>query len=197
MSHHGAMQRANTTAGQIYERFLTTVLEQHVLQERAGNPLSERHKQALANHKEVDTRNIYLMSISGKGGWVDDPEKWQRYRHNYNITLLDHLLSVVRGAMLLAALDWLMDNPEMEDTKLRQWLSVIAAIGFLHDLDKMLQLERNTELTLEHVQLAVERYGISEFLAAENVELSPEQIRFLIEQAEDSQRYRQDRKSVV
>lgn len=191
MSDVDAMQRANTTAGLIYERFLQKVLEAHVLQERVvSRPLSDKHRQALATNKEVDTRTLYLMSISGKGGWDDNPEKWERYRHNQNITLLDHLLSVVRGAMLLAALDWLLDNPDMDGAELRQRLTVIAVIGFLHDLDKMLQLKRDAELTLEHVQLAMERYGINEFLAIENIELSNEQIRFLIEQAEDSQRYR-------
>jgi hypothetical protein len=65
---------------------------------------------------------------------------------------------------------------------------VIATIGFLHDLDKILGLPRDEVLTLEHVRIAVERYGITPFL--DTVKLSDEQIRFLIEQAEDSQRYR-------
>lgn len=186
-----AMQRANTIAGAIYQRFLQEVVEAHVLKERvAQRPLSEKQKQDFSAGKEIDTRTLYLMSISGKGGWDDNPEKWERYRHNQNITLLDHLLSVVRGAMLLAALDWLLDNPEMDESELGQRLTVIAVIGFLHDLDKMLQLKRDAELTQEHVQIAVERYGIGKFLAAKNIELSNEQIRFLIEQAEDSQRYR-------
>lgn len=186
-----AMQRANQAAGAVYQRFLQEVVETHVLKERASpRPLSEKQRQLLDSGKEIDVRTLHLMSISGKGGWDDNPEKWERYRHNQNITLLDHLLSVVRGALLLAALDWLLDNPEMEETELRQRLTVIAAIGFLHDLDKMLQLKRDAELTLAHVQLAVDRYGITGFLAAENITLSHEQIRFLIEQAEDSQRYR-------
>lgn len=185
-----AMQRADKVAGEIYERFLREVLEAHVLKDRAGSPLGEKHKQACLDGKEIDPRTLYLMSISGKGGWDDDLAKWERYQHNQNITLLDHLLSVVRGAMLLAALDWLLDNPEMDETELRQRLTVIASIGFLHDLDKMLKLKRDETLTLEHVRIAVERYGITPFLAAENVALSDEQIRFLIEQAEDSQRYR-------
>jgi hypothetical protein len=187
---NNAMQRANRIAGTIYQRFLQDVLEACVLKERSGPPLGERQKQACQEGREIDPRTLYLMSISGKGGWDDDPGKWKRYRHNQNVTLLDHLLSVVRGAMLLAALDWLLDNPEMDETDLRQRLTMIAVIGFLHDLDKMLGLPRDEALTLEHVRMAVERYGITPFLAAERVALSDEQIRFLIEQAEDSQRYR-------
>lgn len=184
-----AMQRANKIAGVIYEHFLQEVLDKFVLEDRL-TPAGKDLKRNKAAGKVVDTRTIYLMSISGKGGWDDNPINWQRYRHNQNITLLDHLLSVVRGAMLLAALDWLLDNPEMDEAELRQRLTIIAVIGFLHDLDKMLKLARDEALTLEHVRIAVERYGIARFLAAEGVELSDEQIRFLIEQAEDSQRYR-------
>jgi hypothetical protein len=185
-----AMQRANTVTSAIYQRFLQDVLDAYVLKERSGSPLGEKQKQACQEGREIDPRTLYLMSISGKGGWHDDPDKWERYRHCLNITLLDHLLSVVRGAMVLAALDWLLDNPEMDETELRQRLTVIAAIGFLHDLDKMLKLPRDESLTLEHIRIAVERYGITAFLTVEGVELSDEQIRFLIEQAEDSQRYR-------
>ncbi|MEN8128900.1 MAG: hypothetical protein ABFS45_01620 [Pseudomonadota bacterium] len=185
-----AMERANKVAGEIYSRFLQDVLEAHVLNERAGGLLGEKHKKACKDGKEIDGRTIYLMSLSGKGGWDENAVKRERYLKNQNITLLDHLLSVVRGAILLAALDWLLDNTDMGETELRQRLTVIAAIGFLHDLDKMLKLLRDEALTLEHVETAVDRYGITAFLAAEGVELSFEQIRFLVEQAEDSQRYR-------
>ena len=188
---NAAIQRANKVAGALYERFLREVLEAYVLKERVvKRPLAEKQKKAFAENKEIDTRTLYLMSISGKGGWHEDAAKRESYLKNQNITLLDHLLSVVRGGMLLAALDWLLDNPDMDETDLRQRLAVIVAVGFLHDLDKMLKLQRDEALTLEHVSIAVERYGITPFLAAEGVELTDEQIRFLIEQAEDSQRYR-------
>ncbi|UJS22923.1 hypothetical protein [Thiothrix winogradskyi] len=185
-----AMQRANALAGEIYSRFMQDILEKHVLKERAGAPLGEELKKAIHAEKSIDPRVIYLMSISGKGGWDDDASKRERYLKNQNITLLDHLLSVVRGALMLAALDWLLENPEMDERELRQRLTVLATIAFLHDLDKMLQLSRDAELTVEHVEMAVKRYGITEFLASEEVVLTPDQIRFLIEQAEDSQRYR-------
>lgn len=184
------MKRANAMAGEVYSRFMAEVLEKHVLAERAGGQLGEELKKNIQAGKSIDPRVIYLMSISGKGGWDDDAGKRERYLKNQNVTLLDHLLSVVRGALMLAALDWLLENPEMDEGELRQRLTVIAAIAFLHDLDKMLQLLRDEELTLAHVDAAVKRYGITAFLASVGVELSNDQIRFLIEQAEDSQRYR-------
>ncbi len=184
------MKRANAVAGEIYSRFMQEVLEKHVLKERAGSPLGEELKKNIQSGKSIDPPVIYLMSLSGKGGWDDDAGKRERYLKNQNVTLLDHLLSVVRGALMLAALDWLLENPDMDERELRQRLTVIAAIAFLHDLDKMLQLPRDAELTVTHVDEAVKRYGISAFLASEGIELSHDQIRFLIEQAEDSQRYR-------
>lgn len=183
-------QRANQAAGQVYNRFMHEVLEQYVLNERIGHPLTDKQKREIHNAKAIDIRSIHLMSISGKGGWHPDPEKWERYQKNQNITLLDHLLSVVRGALLLAALDWLQDNPEMEEETLQQRLTIIAVIGFLHDLDKMLQLPRDEPLTEAHVESALQRYGLDKFLAAQDLTLDAAQARFLIEQAEDSQRYR-------
>ena len=42
-----AMQRATRVAGEIYSRFLRDVLETHVLKERVGAQLGEKHKKAL------------------------------------------------------------------------------------------------------------------------------------------------------
>jgi hypothetical protein len=184
------MQRANQIAGDVYSRFMTEVLDKHVLKERAGGQLGEETKKNIQAGKVIDSRVLYLMSISGKGGWDDDANKRERYLKNQNITLLDHLLSVVRGSLMLAALDCLLSNLDMDETELRQRLTVLAAIAFLHDLDKMLQLKRDEELSLNHVTSAMARYGITDFLAVEGISLSADQIRFLIEQAEDSQRYR-------
>lgn len=182
--------RAGEIAGKVYARFMRDVVEKYVLEERSGPSLGEKQKKAIQGGAAIDTRVIYLMTISGKGGWDNDETKRNRYLENQNVTLLDHLLSVARGALMLAALDWLLENPEMDETYLRESLTVIAVIAFLHDLDKMLQLSRDEELTLEHVDSAIKCYGIRGFLAADGIELTNDQIRFLIEQAEDSQRYR-------
>ena len=184
-----ALNKASQLAGKVYERFMAEVVEAHVLTERAGRSLGEKEKAAIAQKKQLDTRVIYLMSLSGKGGFNSDKELNERYSKNHNVTLLDHLLSVTRGALMLAALDYLQQNPEMDSALLIKRLRVLAAIAFLHDLDKMLQLPRNQELTVQHVEAAMSRYGIREFLG-DDIDLSADQIRFLIEHAEDSQKHR-------
>lgn len=191
------MRQASHLAADVYERFMEEVIEAKVLQERVGPLLSDKQKQEIHKGKTLDTRVLYLMSLSGKGGWTEDAAKRDRYLKNQNITLLDHLLSVVRGALVLCALDTVasLDTDELEalDAQaLKTCLTVVAAIAFLHDLDKMLQLPRDTELSLEHVEQGLKRYGIAEYLKANslNIQLNAEQIRVLIEQAEETQRHR-------
>ncbi|MFO1433032.1 MAG: hypothetical protein U1F76_23485 [Candidatus Competibacteraceae bacterium] len=182
------METATRLAGEVYAVFMQEVVEQHVLAEREG-VLSEENYQRLAKKTHIDTRVIRLMAISGKGGWSADPEKRQRFAVNTNVTLMDHLLSVIRGALLLYALDKLGQNQEMDEGLLRRRLRIIAIIAFLHDLDKLLQLERNTRLPLEEIEAALKRYGINAFLGTE-ITLTSEQIRYLIELVEDTQRHR-------
>lgn len=183
-----SLKKANLVAGEVYTRFMSEVVENHVLTERAGRVLGDKEKSAITQNKQIDTRVIYLMSLSGKGGHSDNPELNERYAKNHNVTLLDHLLSVTRGALMLAALDCLQQNPDMDTALLTKRLNVLAAIAFLHDLDKMLQLPRNETLTVEHVEGALKRYGITGFLG--DIDLPADQVRFLIEHAEDSQKHR-------
>jgi hypothetical protein len=187
------LSQASTLAAQVYERFMEQVIEAKVLQERVGQVLSDKQKQEIHSGKALDTRVLYLMSLSGKGGWSEEAAKRERYLKNQNITLLDHLLSVVRGAVVLCALDTVAslgtEVLEEEDKQaLSNTLTVVAALAFLHDLDKILQLPRDAELTLEHVEQGLSRYGISEYLG--DIKLNAEQIRVLIEQAEETQRHR-------
>lgn len=184
---NASMEKATHIAGEIYSAFLQQVVESFVLKERIG-ALSEEARKRMAKETHIDPRVLRLMAISGKGGWVQDTAKWQRYELNTNVTLLDHLLSVVRGALLLYALDKLSQNSEMSIALLEQRLRVMAVIAFLHDLDKLLGLERNTRLPLDEVEDAVHRYGLTQFLSP--AQLSAEQIRYLIELVEDTQRHR-------
>lgn len=181
------MEKATQIAGDVYSYFLRQVVEDRVLQERVG-ALSEESRKRIDKGTHIDPRVLRLMAVSGKGGWDKTPEKWRRYELNTNVTLLDHLLSVTRGALLLYALDKLGQNPEMDASILEKRLRVIAIIAFLHDLDKLLKLERNTRLPLDEIENTVERYGLAQFLAPEK--LSAEQIRYLIELVEDTQRHR-------
>jgi hypothetical protein len=182
------MEKATRIAGDVYNDFLRQVVDQGVTQERLGPLSKESRERSVVKKTHIDPRVIRLMSISGKGGWHPDVEKWKKYELNTNVTLLDHLLSVLRGALLLYALDKLGQNPDMDTALLEKRLRVIAVVAFLHDLDKSLNLERNTRLPLDEVENAVERYGLAQFLAPET--LSAEQVRYLIELVEDTQRHR-------
>lgn len=186
---HAWMRRATELAGQVYADFLAQVVERHVFHKdnRLGT-LGSQQEKAIEQGKQIDRRVPRLMAISGKGGWHPDPVKRDRYAQNTNVTLLDHLLSTVRGALLLYALDCLARNPDMDEALLRKRLYGIAALAFLHDLDKMLELERGAELTLEDVAAALERYGIPAFLAHAGLEpLTADQVRYLVEKVEGSE----------
>ena len=89
----------------VYNEFLEEVVEKYVLKERVGS-LGERERKEINKGKSQNILPVNLMSISGKGGWSDDPELAERYAKNTNVSLLDHLLSVTRGAMTLAAYHW-------------------------------------------------------------------------------------------
>jgi hypothetical protein len=182
MSHW--KQRATHLAGEVYDALLQDVVEAHVLNEREG-VLSERAREGITRGTHIDPRAVRLMTLSGKGGWHPDPGRRAKYAASINVTLLDHLLSVARGALVLYALDALGRNPEMEEALLKRRLRVIAVLAFLHDLDKLLSLARNTALPLDEIDAALARYGLSAFLSADA--LSADQWRYLIEKVEDTQ----------
>ncbi|CAA6814082.1 MAG: Unknown protein [uncultured Thiotrichaceae bacterium] len=185
-----AMKDAKKLAGKVYQQFMEEIVEQHVLNDRRNQrPLSDTEKRDISNKKAGDTRFLYLMTLSGKGGWTDNPDKQASYLKNSNITLLDHLLSVVRGSLMLMAIDKLNKAPDMDQEWLIERLKVVAVIAFLHDLDKIEQLKRDAELTLSLIEEVMKRYGINEFLG-EECQISAEQIRYLIEHVEDTQAHR-------
>lgn len=175
----------------VYRDFLEEVLEGHVLKkDRHGPAPHEKARRKIEQGTHVDPRALRLMTISGKGGYVSDPEKRKKYAAFRNISLLDHLLSVTRGAMVFAALDYATRNPDMERDALLPRLTIIAAVAFLHDIDKDLQLERNTALSLEHAEERMARYGLSDFMKTAGVEATPDQLRYLIEKVEATQAHR-------
>jgi len=179
------MAQATELAGEVYKSFLAHVVNDHVLRQRVGASLSEASKKRVSTGQALDHRFVHLMSISGKGGWDDDPEKFERYAKNSNVTLLDHLLSVVRGSLMFYALDYMSQDHQASPEPLTTHLKIMAAIAFLHDLDKDLKLARNTALPLNDVEDALKRYGLDSFLG----ETCPnaEQMRYLIEKVEDTQ----------
>ena len=192
MSEYEWMLKATNVVSKIYQAFLSDVLETHLMKnDREGTPLSKKAREQIFIKKtHIDPRVLRLMTISGKGGYSSDPEKRKRYNQYFNITLLEHLLSVMRGAMVLAALDWLTRNPEMDEAVLEQRLVIIAVVGFMHDIDKDLQLARDASIPLDDISERMTRYGISDFLRRFSLALSPDQLRYLIEKAEASQAHR-------
>jgi hypothetical protein len=204
MIHLAAIQQATEIVEEVYNQFLEQVLVQKVLMDRKGQP-SEEAKKRIAKGTHINHLPIRLMTVSGKGGWHDDPEKRQQYGRNINITLLDHLLSVTRGSLMLAALDWLDQSPDMERAYLKKKLIVIATIAFLHDADKDLYEElkptakkpglelktsRDIELEPKHIEILVHRYGLADFLASVEVNLVADQLLYLIMKVEATQSHR-------
>ncbi len=182
------MREAVELAADVYRSFMTNVVEGAVIKDREGI-LDDKRRKALEAGKIIDTRVVRLMSISGKGGYSEDPHLCKRYAESANVTLLDHLLSVVRGAITFASLDTLTSNPDANRESLRADLCQLAAIAFLHDLDKDLELERDNALPLEAVAERWTRYRLDRFVGEQRT-LAPDQVRYLIEHAEATQAHR-------
>ncbi|MCF8142439.1 MAG: hypothetical protein K9N21_00825 [Deltaproteobacteria bacterium] len=183
-------ETASQIAASVYRRFLAEVVERHVINDRLGGPLGEETRKKVENKFMIDPRIPRLMSISGKGGIAPTQEKQDIYSKFSNVSMLDHLLSVARGAITLAALDWMCQNPEMDPSVLEQRLCVLAVIGFCHDLDKDLQLKRNAPLETDMVSERMARYGIHAFLGAVDASLTPDALRYLLEKVEATQAHR-------
>lgn len=190
MSDRQWMKAAVDMAADVYRSFLDQVLERHVILDREPLPLPKETRKKLEKGLIVHPNPVRLLTISGKGGASKNGDCDEKYGQYFNITLLDHLLSTVRGALVSYSLKSLEENPEMDSGVLRRRLHVICAIAFLHDLDKDQGLPRNTPLSEELVRDAMNRYGIDPFLAGVGVHLEPDQMRYLIENTEATQSFR-------
>ncbi|MEK8015497.1 MAG: hypothetical protein VSS75_001430, partial [Candidatus Parabeggiatoa sp.] len=177
------MEKARKTAEKTYGYFLNQVVIEQVIKHDRIGLLPDKKREKLNNGDLADVRTVRLMSISGKGS--------DQYPQYTNITLLDHLLSVTRGSLLLAAMNWLSKNVDMAENLLTKKLAVIAATAFLHDLDKDLeQARRVVDIKPADVDERVKRYAIDAFLEKAGISLTSEQLLHLIEQVEDTQSYR-------
>ncbi len=176
-----AIQKALNVAEEVFRHFMSEVVNKKVVAVRV-KPLDAKEQKDVDSGKRINDQPIRLLSISGKGG--------SAYPEYENVTLLDHLLSVTRGAVLLAVID---DVTMLEDEDipiLKRQLALTVAIAFLHDLDKDCQLKRDTELTPEMAGAKLEQYGINEWLSNYQLSLTPMQILHLIERVEDKQQFR-------
>lgn len=150
----------------LFEDLLERVVRPHVFSDperaRADGPLTEKSAKDVASGRRIDDRIPYLMTVSGKGGYVTGPGFAARSPYR-NITLLDHLISVARGAAVLAELDLRASGAT---GGLESRIALIIATGFLHDADKMLGMSRLEGLTSDHIEGLMSRYGVHAYLEA-------------------------------
>ena len=172
---------AHRTAVDVYGAFLGECVVSRVGEDRLGEP----GKPAAG---KIDGRPVRLVTISGKGGWSDDPAKARRWSESDNISLLDHLLSVTRGALMF----WLADAPrawssDSDLADIERLAYAAVCIAFLHDIDKDLGLERGEEIEVTAVAERMHRYGIDGFLVRHGVRISPAAMLNYIEEVEGTQ----------
>ena len=172
---------AHLTAVEVYGAFLDECVVARVSKDRDG-PDGKK------SDTKIDGRPVRLVTISGKGGWSSDPAKAERWERNDNISLLDHLLSVARGALMF----WLADAPrswssETELAEIERLAYAVVCISFLHDIDKDLDLPRGEEIDVADVEERMRRYGIDEFLAKRRIRISPAAMLNYIEEVEGTQ----------
>ncbi len=172
---------AHRTAVNVYGTFLDECVMAHVGNDRVGAP-------ARISVGKIDGRPVRLVTISGKGGWSDEPALAERWAKNDNISLLDHLLSVARGALMF----WLADAPrpwssESDLAQIERLSYAVVCIGFLHDIDKDLGLPRGEKIGEDAVAERMRRYGIDEFLARHGLRISPAAMLNYIEEVEGTQ----------
>lgn len=128
-------------------------------------------QEKMARGKSVDVRPVRLMSISGKGGYSIDPARAAHFANWTNVSLLDHLASVARGATTIVALEYAQARAESgfdpgDSMDMPRLLGLSMAVGFLHDANKCLDdgVRNNTEVSVDEVSLLIERYGIDAYL---------------------------------
>ena len=172
---------AHRTAVEVYCAFLDECVGDRVINDRSGAKGKE-------SAGKIDGRPVRLVTISGKGGWSEDSALAERWGHNDNISLLDHLLSVARGALMF----WLADAPrswssETDLAEIERLAYAVVCIAFLHDIDKDLELPRGKKIDVADVEERMCRYGIDEFLANRRIRISPAAMLNYIEEVEGTQ----------
>ncbi|NYS26392.1 hypothetical protein HUK65_15505 [Rhodobacteraceae bacterium 2376] len=150
---------------------------------RDGRLLSEKAARDILARKRIDDRSPWLMRISGKGGYVPGPafETRKRFR---NVSLLDHIVSVARGAAVFAEID--LRGASVAETEIRTRVARAIVIGFLHDADKMLGKERSEDLSTDDIDLLIQRYRIQSFMDWSGVRMIPADMLSMIHGVEVS-----------
>ena len=174
-------QTAHRAAVDVYGAFMEECVIARVVHDRVGEP----QKPAAG---KIDGRPVRLVTVSGKGGWSEDSATAHRWSASDNISLLDHLLSVTRGALMFYLADaprpWSTENELAEIERLAH---AAACIAFLHDIDKDLGLGRGAEIAIDAVAERMNRYGIDAFLLHHGLRISPGAMLNYIEEVEGTQ----------
>lgn len=172
---------AHSIAVEVYGEFLQNCVIEKIGLDRIG-------KLGRVSPTKIDGRPVRLVTISGKGGWSDNPKKAEEWATYANISLLDHCLSIARGALMfyvIQASDDVGITGSWEEIKHLAY--ALVCIAFLHDIDKDLQLERGTSISVSSVAERMSRYGIDSFLSSKGVSISPPAMLNYIEEVEVSQ----------
>ena len=146
----------------VYTKFLECVVARGVFSDAqrtlgTGRPLGNSVLNDVESGARLDGRTPLLGILSGKGGWV--PGRAFASRETFvNVTLLDHLASVVRGALVLAEIDLRASGVRIAELPAR--LARIAAVAFLHDADKMLERDRIDALRPDDVARLMREYCV-------------------------------------
>ncbi len=168
----------------LFESFLRNVVVRHVFSDseraRVAGPITDKDRAKIREGRRIDDRVPYLMTVSGKGGYVAGQNFASRAPYR-NITLIDHVLSVARGAALFAEIDL---RGAGDTDGLEQRLALLIATGFLHDADKMLGLSRQEMLDPSHVETVMDRYGVGAWLETKGVRTSAADLLLMIEAVE-------------
>lgn len=171
---------------EIFRSFLKTVVRDGVFSEdelaRGEVPLGDGIMKAIRTRKRLDDRLPYLARISGKGGTDSRGVFHESVR---NVSLLEHVTSVARGALVFAEQDLRAAGNQGSEAALGVRLARVLAVGFLHDADKM--AGRGRELIDEEmVADLMRRYCVGTFLDDWNAGASSEWMLAMIDQAEVS-----------
>ncbi len=171
---------------EIYRSFLNTVVKNGVFSEdelaRDSHPLRDDIMKAIRSKKRVDHRLPYLARVSGKGG---TDSRGKRHASIRNVSLVEHVTSVARGALVFAEGDLREAGGWPDETALKIRLARVVAVGFLHDADKMIGKGREL-LNVNTIERLIRLYRVDEFLGVWNASVSPEWMLAMIDQAEVS-----------
>lgn len=176
---------ADEARGDVMEMF-RDACEKKILEMRDGEALPEKKRNEIARQSKIDSRPLLLSSISGKGGWHQDSQIMESRSRFDNVSLLDHMVSVARGAMVFEGISIAERLSGMPDFRLSldeglsfksekeragllkgymtTRLGYAFALGFLHDANKIDGVDSNKEMGSAEIEKIAITLGVDDFL---------------------------------